>query len=403
MPATYGHHGDKLPEKRSGRKRKTESGLKTKPEHARRVRSRSATPALQKAAGRVKTHRTTKHRKGKRSSELSLRRERGRARSMGPGREGLSGSRPGILKRRSTGTKTVTLSATEEQQEKQSMASLHARFVKELTREPSPPTAEPVQPPSGEGPLRPTSERSERPPQLTAQQAQKAYGKQGKLRAPLVQKPPARPEPEASPERQPLDLSTLKPISAEQAAKFKRGNVEREEARRARYREKRSRSPDETPEVKRARLARYAAKPMPDERARQKAVQEEKTAAQGARFKEQKAKMEALGTTRAALQGEVRATEQVEKKQWEKYPKGQFTTTKQRRPLSELESEVPTQPMPAPAKKKEVTFREQASPTLGSAARFAALEKSAEPVADAPPTKPHHNRLRPSAGKRTSG
>ena len=285
---------------------------------------------------------------------------------MGPGHEGLSGSRPGILKRRSTGTKTVTLSATEEQQEKQAMASLNARFVKELRREPSPPTAEPVQP---------------TPPQLTAQQAQKAYGKQGKLRAPLVQKPPARPEPEASPERQPLDLSTLKPISAEQAAKFRRGNVEREEARRARYREKRSRSPDETPEVKRARLARYAAKPMPDERARQKAVQEEKTAAQGARFKEQKAKMEALGTTRAALQDVVRATEQVEKKQWEQYPKAQFTTTKQRRPLSELKSEVPTQPMPAPAKKKEVMFREQASPTLASAARFAALEKSAEPVA----------------------
>ena len=151
MPATYGHHGDKLPEKRSGKKRKTERGLKTKPEHARNVRSRSLTPASKEAARNVKTYRETKHRKGKHraGAELSLRkggRERGRARSMGPGREGLSGSRPGILKRRSTGTKTVTRAATEEQQEKQAMASLNARFVKELRREPSPPTAEPVQP-----------------------------------------------------------------------------------------------------------------------------------------------------------------------------------------------------------------------------------------------------------------
>ena len=137
MPATYGHHGDKLPEKRSGRKRKTESGLKTKPEHARRVRSRSQTPALQKAAGRVKTHRTTEHRKGKRSSELSLRRERGRARSMEPGRSPLgrsplSGTQPGIRVRKSTGTKTVTRPATKEELEKQAMASLEVRLAQEL-------------------------------------------------------------------------------------------------------------------------------------------------------------------------------------------------------------------------------------------------------------------------------
>ena len=411
MRPTYGHHGDKLPEKRSGKKRKTERGLKTKPEHARNVRSRSLTPASKEAARNVKTYRETKHRKGKHraGAELSLRkgvRERGRARSMEPGRSPLgrsplSGTQPGIRVRKSTGTKTVTRAATKEEQEKQAMASLNVRLAQELgegiykheTSEQKAQKAAEKAMPSAQGGMgggrgimgfkarRPAFAEVDDPTSPTVDPAElyKHLGKQPELTAPLVQKKD-RPEPEASPERQTVDLSSLEPVGTAEAERFRRGNVKADEERRARYpgkKRSRSDSPDtETPEAKRAREARVAAPTMPDERARQKREQEAKLAAGKVAYQEKMAELHAVGTARLEAQGQLRAKEQTQQQQYERG--FEFTSkagihTEEREKL--LKSEVPRQPMPA---QKEVTFREQADPALASAERLAALKKSAE-------------------------
>jgi hypothetical protein len=182
----------------------------------------------------------------------------------------------------------------------------------------------------------------------------KHLGKQPELTAPLVQKKD-RPEPEASPERQTVDLSSLEPVGTAEAERFRRGNVKADEERRARYpgkKRSRSDSPDtETPEAKRAREARVAAPTMPDERARQKREQEAKLAAGKVAYQEKMAELHAVGTARLEAQGQLRAKEQTQQQQYERG--FEFTSkagihTEEREKL--LKSEVPRQPMPAQKK-----------------------------------------------------